>query len=295
MVDTAGNSSVLVSAWRDYFDLSKPGIGFYAVITTVAAFWMASNELDLLLLLHTVIATALVTAGGGALNQVIEVQADAAMKRTESRPIPAGRVAVEHGLLFGVLNSIIGVVYLLLAVNSLTALLAIATLIGYLFIYTPLKKYSSISTIIGAFPGAIPILIGWTAVTGSIDIRGWSLFAILFLWQIPHFLAIAWMYRKDYSRAGFPMLTVIEPEGISAAHQSLIYLIALVPVSVLPTKLGMTGSVYFYGALLLSVGYLAAAVYLAVRRTNSASKRLLFASIIYLPVLLLLMVIDKIH
>jgi protoheme IX farnesyltransferase len=279
---------------RDYFDLSKPGIGFYSLITTFAAFWMASvGKIDLLLLIHTIIATGLVTAGGGALNQVIEIKADAEMRRTEKRPLPAGRVSLQSALIFGVVTSILGTAYLLIAVNPLSALLAIGTLIGYLFIYTPSKKITSLSTVIGAFPGAIPILIGWVAVTGSIDLRGWTLFAILFLWQIPHFLAIAWMYRKDYARAGFPMLTVIEPEGISAAHQSLIYLVALLPISLFPTKLGLTGNIYFIGAFILGIGFLASGVMVVVKRTNSSAKQLLFASIIYLPVLLVLMVIDK--
>jgi protoheme IX farnesyltransferase len=284
----------LKSVIRDYFDLSKPGIGFYSLITTFAAFWMASSgKIDLALLFHTIIATGLVTAGGGALNQVIEIKADAEMKRTEKRPLPAGRVSHTSGLLFGVITSILGTAYLLLAVNALSALLAIGTLAGYLFIYTPSKKITSLSTVIGAFPGAIPILIGWVAVTGSIDIRGWTLFAILFLWQIPHFLAIAWMYRKDYARAGFPMLTVIEPEGISAAHQALIYLVALLPISLFPTRLGLTGSIYFIGALILGIGFLISGVMVAIKRSNTSARQLLFASIIYLPLLLILMVVDK--
>ncbi len=282
------------SVIRDYFDLSKPGIGFYALITTFTSFWLAtSGPIDIKLLIHTIIATALVTAGGGALNQVMEIGADSQMKRTEQRPLPAGRVPTSFALLFGVVTSIIGVVYLQFAVNGLAALMAIATLVGYLFIYTPLKKFTSLATIIGAFPGAIPILIGWVAVTNSIDKRGWVLFAILFLWQIPHFLAIAWMYKKDYARAGFPMLTVIETDGISTAHQTVVYLVALLPTSILPTMLGMTGMIYFGGAAVLGLGFLAAGLQLAIKRTNPAAKQLLFASIIYLPVLLVLMIIDK--
>ncbi len=283
------------SVMRDYFDLSKPGIGFYSLITTVTAFCLAtSGPINFILLLHTIIATGLVTAGGGALNQVLEMKIDSQMHRTEKRPLPAGRVTPQSGLIFGVVTSILGTAYLLLAVNAISALLAIGTLVGYLFVYTPSKRYTSLSTIIGAFPGAIPILIGWVAVTGNIDLRGWTLFVILFLWQIPHFLAIAWMYRKDYARAGFPMLTVIEPEGLSAAHQSVIYLVALVPISLFPTKLGLTGEIYFIGALVLGLGFLASGVMVAIKRTNTSAKQMLFASIIYLPVLLLLMIIDKI-
>ena len=283
------------SVIRDYFDLSKPGIGFYSVITTFAAFWLAtSGPVDYVLLLHTLLATGLVTAGGGALNQVMEIREDSEMRRTEKRPLPAGRVSANSALAFGVATSILGTLYLLLAVNALSALLAIGTLAGYLFIYTPSKKLTSLSTIIGAFPGAIPILIGWVAVTGSIDLRGWTLFVILFLWQIPHFLAIAWMYRKDYARAGFPMLTVIEPEGLSAAHQSVIYLVVLVPISLYPTILHLTGSIYFIGALVLGLGFLASGVMVAIKRTNTAARQMLFASIIYLPVLIVLMIIDKV-
>ncbi len=278
---------------RDYFDLSKPGIGFYSLITTFTAFWLASHRsIDFILLLHTMIGTALVTAGGGALNQVMEVKLDSQMKRTERRPLPAGRISVTSGLFFGILTSVIGSAYLLLFVNGLTALLAIATLVGYLFIYTPMKRSTSFATVVGAFPGAVPIIIGWAAVTGGIDMRGWTLFGILFLWQIPHFLAIAWMYRKDYERAGFPMLTVIEPEGISAAHQSIIYLIALIPISILPTKLMMTGNWYFIGALLLSIAYLGSGFYVVVKRTNASARTLLIASILYLPALLGLMILD---
>ncbi len=278
---------------RDYYDLSKPGIGFYALITTFTSFWLASSHtFDFVLFLHTMLGTALVTAGGGALNQVMEIPLDAQMRRTEKRPLPTGRISKTSGLIFGVLTSIIGSLYLLLAVNSLSAILAIATLVGYLFIYTPMKRSTSYATVIGAFPGAVPILIGWAAVRNSIDIGGWTLFAILFLWQIPHFLAIAWMYRKDYERAGLPMLTVIEPEGISAAHQSIIYLVALLPISLLPTKLGLTGNLYFIVALILGIGFLGSAVYVVFKRTNSAARVLLIASILYLPILLGLMIFD---
>jgi protoheme IX farnesyltransferase len=279
---------------RDFYDLSKPGIGFYALITTAASFWLASSgTFDIPFFIKTMLATALVTCGGGALNQVIEVGPDSQMHRTEKRPLPSGRVPVSAGLIFGVATSIAGVVLMQTWVGSLAALLAIGTLVGYLFVYTPLKKKTSLSTIIGAFPGAIPILIGWVAVTGSIDLRGWVLFAILFFWQIPHFLAIAWMYRKDYARAGFPMLTVIDPEGFRAARQVIVYTMGLIPISLLPTMLGLTGWIYFWGALVLGVGFAASGVQTAVQRTNGAAKRLLFASIIYLPVLLALMVIDK--
>lgn len=279
---------------KDYYELSKPGIGFYAVISTFAAFWLASAAvIDYALLLHTIIATALVTAGGGALNQVIEVEADKQMRRTENRPLPSGRVSVNFGIAYGLFFSIVGVVYMQVAVNTLTAVLSAATLIGYLAIYTPLKKRSHLSTIVGAFPGAIPILIGWAAVRGSIDISGWVLFVILFFWQIPHFLAIAWMYRKDYARAGFPMLSVLDNDGLSVASQAVLYVVSLVPVTLMLTFLGVTGWLYFWGALLLGIGFIVSGVLCAIRRTNTSAKQLLFASIIYLPLLLALMVLDK--
>src|SRR5665213_424692 len=278
---------------RDFYDLSKPGIGFYSLLTTAASFWLASAVFDPILFIHTLIATGLVTCGGGALNQVIEIDADSQMRRTEKRPLPSGRVSPQAGLLFGVLASLAGTVYMLLFVNGLASLLAILTLGGYLFVYTPLKKKTHVATLVGAFPGAVPILIGWAAVRGSLGMGAWALFAILFLWQIPHFLAIAWMYRKDYARAGFPLLTVIDPEGNRSALQILNYTLALVPVSLLPTLLHMTGALYFGGALVLGLGFTIAAIRAATQRTNTSARQLLFASIIYLPVLLALLAIDK--
>jgi heme o synthase len=293
-VDTEQQGSNWKQQLKDYYELSKPGIGFYAVISTFAAFWLASPAvIDHMLLLHTLIATALVTAGGGALNQVIEIEADKQMRRTENRPLPSGRVPVNVGIAYGVFFAITGVVYMQLAVNTISAVLALGTLVGYLAIYTPLKKKTHLSTIVGAFPGAIPILIGWTAVRGSIDLSGWVLFIILFFWQIPHFLAIAWMYRKDYARAGFPMLSVLDEDGFSVASQAVYYVVSLVPVSLMLTILGVTGWLYFWGALLLGIGFIASGIHCAIKRTNTAAKQLLFASIIYLPLILALMVLDK--
>ena len=278
---------------RDFYDLSKPGIGFYSLLTTAASFWLASGVFNTVLFLHTMIATGLVTCGGGALNQVIEIEADSQMRRTERRPLPAGRIPPFLGLVFGVLMALLGVCYMLFFVGGLASLLAILTLAGYLFIYTPLKKKTHLATLIGAFPGAVPILIGWAAVRGSLGAGAWVLFAILFLWQIPHFLAIAWMYRKDYARAGFPLLTVIDPEGNHSALQILNYTLVLIPVSLMPALLHLTGVVYFAGAIVLGIGFAIAAIRAASLRTNTAAKRLLFASIIYLPAILALLVVDK--
>ncbi len=278
---------------RDFYDLSKPGIGFYSLLTTATSFWLASVGFNVTLFIHTMIATGLVTCGGGALNQVLEIEADARMRRTEKRPLPSGRVSPMIGLVFGVVMSLAGAIYMIAFVGSLASILAIVTLGGYLFVYTPLKKKTHLSTLVGAFPGAVPILIGWAAVRGSLNLEAWSLFAILFIWQIPHFLAIAWMYRKDYARAGFPMLTVIDPEGSHVAFQALTYTLVLIPVSLLPSLLKMTGPLYFGGALLLGIGFTIAAIRIVNERTNTTAKQLLFASIIYLPVLLSLMAIDK--
>jgi protoheme IX farnesyltransferase len=188
---------------------------------------------------------------------------------------------------------VVGIVHLLLAVNFLTALLAASTLISYVFLYTPLKQKSSLSTVVGAIPGALPPLGGWTAARGEFSLEGWVLFAILFLWQLPHFLAIAWIYREDYRRGGFPMLTVIDPDGDSAGRQIISNCLALLPVSLLPTILGMAGRLYFIGALALSLFFLGCGIAVMRHRTNADVRRLLRASLIYLPMLLALMALDK--
>lgn len=279
---------------RDYYDLAKPGIGFYAVISAFAAYWLGSpSPVHLQHLFWTLLATSFVTAGGGALNQLLEIDEDRLMKRTANRPLPSGRVSLQSAMVFGAGFSVAGLLLMQFTVGPLATLLSVATLVGYLFIYTPLKKKSHLSTVVGAFPGAIPILIGWVAATGSINLQGWTLFAILFLWQIPHFLAIAWMYRKDYARAGFPMLSVIDADGNRVGQQVLLWVALLLPVSLFPTVLGMTGLIYFIGAFALGVGFIGAGIYSSMRTSNTASRRLLFASIIYLPILLLLMVVDK--
>ncbi|MDP4198925.1 MAG: heme o synthase [Bacteroidota bacterium] len=280
--------------FRDFYDLSKPGIGFYSLLTTAASFWLASRDFNTILFIHTLIGTGLVTCGGGALNQVLEVDADSRMRRTENRPLPSGRISLLSGLTFGIATSLIGAIYLLAFAGALPGLLAIICLAGYLFVYTPLKKKTHLSTLIGAVPGAVPILIGWAAARGEIGLAGWVLFAILFLWQIPHFLAIAWMYRKDYARAGFPMLTVIDPEGTRAAFQAVSYSLVLIPVSLLPSLLRLTGPVYFVGALLAGILFALQALRTAKSRTNASAKQLLLASIVYLPVVLALIVLDKV-
>jgi protoheme IX farnesyltransferase len=239
------------------------------------------------------VGTAFLAAGTNALNQYAERGADAEMKRTRGRPLPAGRLRPSTALNFALGISVAGAVYLTLLVNLLTAALGVAALAIYIFAYTPLKRRTWLCTLVGAVPGALPPLMGWTAATGHMDVPGWVLFGIVFLWQMPHFLAIGWLYRIDYARAGFPMLSVVDPEGIRTSRQILVYTAALVGVSLLTTVLGLTGALYFFGALTLGAGFLALGVVLAITRTGIHARRLFLGSVFYLPALLVLMVVDK--
>jgi protoheme IX farnesyltransferase len=281
--------------FSDLAELTKPRITLMVAITTAAGFLLAAQgtPLDLLRLAHTLIATALLSAGACALNQVVERDSDARMRRTASRPLPAGRLDPDTGLLWGVLLVVGGLAYLALSVNLLTALLGASTVALYVFAYTPLKRVSSLSTLVGAVPGAVPPVMGWTAVRDQLEPGAWALFAILFLWQLPHFLSIAWLYREDYARGGFPMLPVDDPDGRRTALQTLLYGGALVPVSLLPSPLGLVGMMYLAGALLLGLGYFAACVVFARQRSESAARRLLLASVAYLPALLAVMLVDR--
>jgi protoheme IX farnesyltransferase len=249
---------------------------------------------SLVALLHTILGTGLVAAGASALNQVLERDTDALMRRTQSRPLPAGRLDTFPALWFGVGISIVGAAYLALAVNPLTAVIGTITLLLYVLAYTPLKRVSPLCTVVGAVPGALPPVMGWTAATGHLSGEAWVLFAILFLWQMPHFLAIAWMYCDDYRRAGQPMLPVIDADGRRTGRQIVLYGLGLVPVSLLPSLIGMTGPVYLIGALLLSLAYLVAGLYAAQTRTIESARLLLRVSVIYLPVLLGLMTLAKV-
>jgi protoheme IX farnesyltransferase len=264
------------------------------VITTLAGFYLGSQEsINFVLLFHTLVATFLVAGGTNALNQLIECDIDARMKRTKNRPLPTGRLNATEVQIFAIFISIVGIVYLCLAVNLLTGLLATITLISYVFIYTPLKRKTTLSTLVGAIPGAIPPMGGWAAARAEIGIEAWVLFAILFFWQVPHFLAIAWIYRTDYSRGKFRVLPVIDKHGSLTSRYIVLNCLALLSVSLLPSLLGMTGSLYFVGALLLGFGFLMSGVQVALAKTNLCAKRLLHASIIYLPFLLALMTFDK--
>lgn len=278
----------------DFVALAKPRLNVLVVASTLAGYAMAGGDLfNVPTVLWTVLGTALVAGGASALNQLIERDADALMRRTRLRPLPDGRVPPGEALAFALLLSAAGLVMLAGGVNLLTAGVALATLASYAIVYTPLKRRTSFATVIGAIPGALPPVIGWAAAGHSLSRGAWVLFAIVFLWQLPHFLAIAWMYREDYARAGFPMLPVIEPDGRSTARQAVLYAAALLPVALAPTLVGMSGQVYFAGALVLTLLFLAMAVRFAMTRATQDARRLFFASIAYLPLLWILMIADR--
>lgn len=288
----------------DYIELMKPELTGLSTLTTLCGFYLATNyTFNFWLFFHTAIGTLLVGGGAGALNQYIERSYDALMKRTERRPLPSGRLQPLEVLFFGIGISIIGIVQLSVFVNMLTGFLAVLTWTTYLFLYTPLKRVTPMSTIIGGIPGALPPMMGWTAVRGEISLEAWILFAILFCWQMPHFFSLAWMYRKDYARAGFKILTVTDPSGIKTSKQIVWFAAALLPVSIAPAFLGMTGSLSSIGALILGIGFLALGIILfrssghddfdAIGKVNFYSRRMFFASLIYLPALMLMMSLGK--
>ena len=277
-----------------YVELTKPRITFLIVLTSAAGFGLASRRgIDYLALVSALLGIALLSSGIATLNQYAERDLDGLMRRTAGRPLPSGKLAPWEALAFGAGLTIAAEVYLLLLVNPLSALLGLTVIAGYLFGYTPLKTRSSLSTVVGAFPGAVPPLIGWTAATGALSIEGWVLFAILFLWQFPHFLAIAWMYREDYSRAGILMLPVVEPDGRVTAQQIVLYTLMLIPVSLLPTVLGISGRFYFFGAIVLGLLFLYSSIKAAFSMSRQQAKQLLLASVLYLPLLFILMVVNK--
>jgi protoheme IX farnesyltransferase len=294
--DTVEETSLPISArLADFWEMTKPGITLMVTLTAGLGFLLAEqNRFSFLLLVHTLLGTALISAGASVLNQVLEREPDALMQRTANRPLPAGRMNPDVALSFGVLLAILGLVELTVAVNLLTALLGAMALAGYVFVYTPLKRISSLATVIGAIPGAIPPMMGWSAVRNELDPAAWVLFGILFFWQLPHFLAIAWLCREDYARGGFPMLPVLDPEGVRTGRQAILYGAALVPVSLLPSLLGLMGTVYFVGALAFGLVYLGFAFAFAQTRSNPGARRLMFASLLYFPGLLLVMLLDRV-
>jgi protoheme IX farnesyltransferase len=276
---------------RDYLELSKSRIVMMVLITTAAGYFFGAQRVDWMLLLNTLLGTALVAAGTNALNQYVERDHDAKMRRTRLRPLPDGRISPRAALLFSVGISIIGTLYLGLAVNWLTAALGAFTLITYIFIYTPLKRVSTICTLIGAIPGAIPPLMGWTAATGVLGTGGWIIFAILFFWQLPHFMAISWMYRDDYARAGFVMLSVRDKDGVATAAHAVYYSFALLIISALPSFFGLATYVYLAGALIAGSVLTFASFAFLESRTPVRARRLFMASNIYLIVMMALLVL----
>jgi heme o synthase len=245
-------------------------------------------------MLNMLAATALVAAGAAALNQLLEREYDARMRRTQNRPLPAGRMQPTTVMLFGGVCAVTGLIYLALAVNLLTCVIGAVTLISYLFIYTPLKRVTWLNTAIGAVPGALPPLMGWTAARGELSGEGWALFAIVAIWQIPHFMAIAWMYRDDYARAGFKMLPVIDPDGHRTGRQAVSHTLALLFVSLCPFAFKVAGSIYLTGALILGAVFLGCAIQFSRQLTLARARQLFLASILYLPLLLAVMVLDKV-
>jgi protoheme IX farnesyltransferase len=282
------------SALGDYLALTKPRLNFLVVATSAAGYYLgATGSIDALSMVEAVAGTALVAGGAAVLNQLYERDTDALMRRTRLRPLPAGRVAPGDARIFGLALSAAGLTLLAARANWLSAALALATLLTYLLIYTPMKRRTPLSTIVGALPGALPALIGWTASHGSIDRSGAALFAIVFCWQLPHFMAIAWLYREDYARAGFPMLPVIDPDGRRAGKQAVYWGFLLVLVSLEPTFSGLAGRTYFAVALVLGVALFGLAVRFAADRNEGNARALFYGSITYLPLLWIVMIANK--
>lgn len=283
------------SAVGDYWTLTKPEVNFLVVVSTLVGFYLGSRgRLDWLLLVHTLLGTLLVASGTATLNQFMEREADSRMRRTAMRPLPAGRLSPSKAFWFGMMLSAAGGIYLWRLVNGLASALAVFTLATYLLVYTPLKRKTPLCTLVGAFPGAVPPLIGWAAARGGLNGEAWVLYGILFLWQFPHFLAIAWMYREDYARAGLLMLPRDDREGRSTTLRILVYSSALLPVSLAPVMMGQVGLIYFFGAIILGLGLLGCGGRLAVTRSKALARRVVLASVVYLPLVFALMMFDKI-
>jgi heme o synthase len=281
---------------KDYIALTKPRITWLILMSTGVGYFFGAQRVPgwhWLTLLHTIIGTGLIASGTAALNQWYEREADGKMRRTQARPLPSGRLGAGRALAFAIAISAAGFVELWFGANPLAAVLGLITLLTYLFVYTPLKQRSPHSTTVGSIPGAMPPLIGFAAASGTLTWDAWVLFAILLLWQFPHFYAIAWMYKDDYARAGIRMLPVVEPDGKSTARRILLYSVALIPISLMPKFLAMAGNVYLYGALALGLAFLYYGLRIRTDRTRQQARRVLLASVIYLPVLFSLMLIDR--
>jgi protoheme IX farnesyltransferase len=279
----------------DYLILAKPRVVVMILAVTMAGFYMGTvGTPDWASLLHVLVGVSCCAGGTLALNQYLERDEDALMRRTQARPLPEGRIQPLSALGFGVGITVGGLLYLTIMVHALAGLVTAVTACSYLFWYTPLKLRTSLCSVIGAIPGALPPVTGWVAAQGTFSAEVWVLFAMLYLWQLPHSLAIAWLYRDDYARAGFKLLPVIHPDGRSTGRQIITNCLALLAVGLLPTLVGLTGRVYFVAAFILGLVFLGYGVHMALTRTTEAARRLVYASLVYLPLIYLLMVVDKV-
>ncbi|HEU0209014.1 MAG TPA: heme o synthase [Candidatus Udaeobacter sp.] len=291
---TSASGNLQSRIFSDFAELVKARLTLLVLLTTAVGYYLgATPPLNYALFFHVVFGTALAAAAAAALNQWWEHRLDALMLRTKVRPIPAGRMRPRDALIIGTVLAVGGLLYLNLTCNGLTTFLAAATIAIYIFAYTPLKRLSTTNTLVGAVPGAIPPMIGWAAAQGRLSAEAWTLFAIMFVWQIPHFFAIAWMYREDYDRAGFRMLSSGDETGARSASQSVLFGMLLLIVTGIPTYLGLTSAIYLIAALALGAWFTAAAMHFHSRRTTRAARSLFLTSIIYLPLLLLALVITK--
>ena len=279
---------------KDFWALTKPEVNLLVLIATAVGFDLGwRGPLRLLPLINTLLGTLMVASGTATLNQYLERPFDARMRRTAQRPLPAGRLGSREALVFGLALSLAGAIYLALSANLLASALGLATLVSYLALYTPLKRRTAWCMFVGAFPGAMPPLIGWAAARGSLGVEAWVLYGIVFLWQFPHFLSIAWMYREDYARAGYQMLPPEASAGRSMAWQIVVSSLVLLPMSLAPAWFGAAGTFYFWGALGLGVGFAAYGLRLAVGRSRMLARHVLLASVLYLPLIFGLMMLDK--
>lgn len=277
-----------------FVELTKPRIAILLVLTSAAGFYLGTKgPFNVPLFLNTLTAITLLAFGVATLNQYWERDLDVLMARTARRPLPTGRVSHTEALVFGVAQCVVAEVYLAIAVNALTAMLGVLVIVGYVLVYTPLKTRTSASTAIGAIPGALPPLMGWTAAANEISIGAWALFAMQFLWQFPHFLSIAWLFREEYARAGIKMLPVVEPSGRITFRQIVLFSIMLLPVSLAPFFFDISGWVFLVGGTVLGLWIIYASLAAARSKTDAANRKLLLATVIYLPILFILMVADK--
>ena len=276
-----------------YLELTKPRIAFMLILTSAAGFYLGSSHgFNFALFANSMIGIAILAFGVATLNQLIERKTDALMDRTAKRPLPTGKISSNEALIFGISQCVVAELYLFFLVNGLTAFLGLIVIIGYVLLYTPLKTRTSASTAIGAIPGALPPLMGWTSAADGINLAAWTLFAILFLWQFPHFLAIATMYKEEYAKAGIKMLPTLETDGKITARQIVMFSILLVPVSLAPFFIGLAGIYYLVGASVLGVWFLWTSIETARAKTVEKSRKLLLVSVLYLPVIFALMVFN---